>query len=228
MTNIQLIGCIVIVCIVLYAIISFLQDNKPLKVCLVIGVLTLSANLLSDQITEIWEKIIVEREISLILQPNKGLFDTPTPVPTPTLSLFSSDEMVTLSVGIQAPASDFLFPESINEFLTEEKMNQVLKDGALNKIEMSLRSQMAINEILARYGYEFTRQDTKSAEQAREKFYGKEWYRELKGQFPSDIEYLKNYYFTEAEKANFEALIKWQEKNNVDFYVGLDGTVFRD
>ena len=35
-------------------------------------------------------------------------------------------------------------------------------------------------------------------------------------------------YIIGAEKANFEALIKWQEKNNVDFYVGLDGTVFRD
>ena len=228
MTNLQLIGCIVIVCIVLYAIIAFLQDNKPFIVCLIIGVLMLTTSLLSDQIPEIWKKIIDESENLSILQTNKGVSNTPTPVPTPTPSLSSSDEMVTLSAGIQVPASDFLFPESINEILTEERMNQVLKKGALNKIDMNLRSQMAINEILARYGYEFTRQDTKSEEQAREKFYGKEWYQELRGSYPSSIEKLQEFHFTEAEKANFEALIKWQEKNNVDFYVGLDGTVFRD
>lgn len=222
MIDIRIIGCIAILCIVLYAIIAYLQDKKPIVVCIVIGVLTLSASLLSDQIIEMLKGYIGENENSSIILMIEELFNIQTP------SKYSSDKMVTLSAGIQVPASDFLFPESINEVLTEERMNQVLKKGALNKIDMNLRSQMAINEILARYGYEFTRQDTKSAEQAREKFYGKEWYQELRGSYPSSIEKLQEFHFTEAEKANFEALIKWQEKNNVDFYVGLDGTVFRD
>ena len=245
MTKVLLIGGIVIVCIVLYAISAYLQDSKPIIICLVIGVLTLSASLLSDLITSIIQdrdndhstSSSISRNIDIVsITPSQVFSATPTSVPTatPTLvppvtsSAYGSDDMVTLIGGIQAPASDFLFPESRNEILTKERMDQVLKEGAANKIEMNLRSQMAINEILARYGFIFQRQDTKSSEQAREKFSGKEWYQELQGKYPSDINTLKDNYFTEEEQANYKALNDWQVTNEVSFYVGLDGIPFTD
>lgn len=212
MTNVIPIDYLVIICIVLYAIIAYLQGKKPtFRTCIVIGVLTLMAGLLLNYI------------YSTLTGNTGGSADSSV-----SKTIEGSDELVTLIGGVQAPASDFLFPESIDEFLTVERMDQVLEEGAENKIDMSLRSQMAINEILARYGYIFNRQDTKSAKEAREKFYGKEWYQQLQGKYPSNETILKENYFTEAEKANYQALIDWQVKKGVDFYVGLDGRPFRD
>lgn len=135
---------------------------------------------------------------------------TPTPEPTPTPVPAST---ITIYGGIEAPEADFIFPESSSAYLTTQRMDEVL--GSDDEYTRHKLSQLAINEILARYGYTFTA-DRQTAQDARDAFEDKGWYQAAQRINPSNnYETLLNNYFNTYEKANFRALNDWQKANGV-------------
>jgi hypothetical protein len=121
--------------------------------------------------------------------------------------------VITIYGGIQADASDFLFPESSSEYLTTARMNQVMESSDSNM--MHYYSQLAINELLARYGFKFT-STSQTAQDARDKFEGKGWYESVKQICPSNKwDVLRANYFNSYERANFDALNQWQKDHGV-------------
>ena len=138
-----------------------------------------------------------------------------TPIPTPTPAPAVSAEVLTIYGGIQAPASDFLFPESSSAYLSYDRMNQVLESGSSET--MHTLSQLAINELLARYGYPFT-SSSSTAEDARNKFGGTGWYQSVQSICPvgaGEWDVLRDNYFNSYERANFKALNEWQKDHGV-------------
>lgn len=143
---------------------------------------------------------------------------TPTPTPMPTFTPTPVPEVVipeviTIYGGIQATASDFLFPESSSEYLTTARMNQVMESSDANM--MHKLSQLAINEILARYGYRFT-SSSQTAQDARDQFENKGWYQSVRQICPSNQwDVLRANYMNSYERANFDALNQWQKDHGV-------------
>ena len=140
---------------------------------------------------------------------------TPIPTPTPTTAPAVSAEVLTIYGGIQAPASDFLFPESSSSYLSYDRMNQVLESGSSET--MHTLSQLAINELLARYGYPFT-SSSSTAQDARNKFGGTGWYQSVQSICPvgaGEWDVLRDNYFNSYERANFKALNEWQKDHGV-------------
>ena len=139
---------------------------------------------------------------------------TPTPIPAPTATpVPPAPDTITVYGGVQAPASDFLFPESSSTYLSYERMNQVLESSDQNT--MHARSQLAINELLARYGYTFT-SSSSTAQDARNQFEGKGWYQSVQSMCPSNQwDVLRDNYFNSYERANFKALNDWQKDHGV-------------
>ena len=148
--------------------------------------------------------------------PTPSPIPTPTPLPTPTPSPIPPvvvPNVITIYGGIQADASDFLFPESSSEYLTTARMNQVMESSDSNM--MHYYSQLAINELLARYGFKFT-STSQTAQDARDKFEGKGWYESVKQICPSNKwDVLRANYFNSYERANFDALNQWQKDHGV-------------
>ena len=137
---------------------------------------------------------------------------TATPLPTPTQVVYIP-EVITIYDGIQATASDFLFPESSNEYLTTARMNEVLESSDPNM--MHKLSQLAINELLARYGFTFT-SSSQTAQDARDQFADKGWYQSVQRVCPSNQwDVLRANYFNSYERANFDALNQWQKDHGV-------------
>lgn len=139
---------------------------------------------------------------------------TPTPSPVPTATpVPPAPDTITVYGGVQAPASDFLFPESSSTYLSYDRMNQVLESSDQNT--MHARSQLAINELLARYGYTFT-SSSSTAQDARNQFEGKGWYQSVQSMCPSNQwDVLRDNYFNSYERANFKALNDWQKDHGV-------------
>lgn len=139
---------------------------------------------------------------------------TATPVPTATLvPEVVIPEVITIYDGIQATAADFLFPESSSEYLTTARMNQVMESSDSNR--MHYLSQLAINELLARYGYTFT-SSSQTAQDARDQFENKDWYQSVRRVCPSNQwDVLRANYFNSYERANFDALNQWQKDHGV-------------
>ncbi len=137
---------------------------------------------------------------------------TATPLPTPTQAVYIP-EVITIYDGIQATASDFLFPESSREYLTTARMNEVLESSDPNM--MHKLSQLAINELLARYGFTFT-SSSQTAQDARDQFANKGWYQSAQRVCPSNQwDVLRANYFNSYERANFDALNQWQKDHGV-------------
>lgn len=138
--------------------------------------------------------------------------ETPTPIPTETptpVPAVAVSNVITIYGGIQANASDFLFPESSTEYLTTERMNQVMESSDSDM--MHKLSQLAINELLARYGFTFTK-DSQTAQDARDQFEGRAWYESAQEICPSnDYEVLLANYMNSYEVTNFRALNQWQK-----------------
>ena len=169
-----------IVLIAIYTFIAYLQGQKPFwGAFILIGVLTFIAN-------NIPKPIVLPPEENVTSSESIG---SETTIPDkPSKGATATKEWVTINQDIKAPATDFLFPESRDEYLSQDRINEVL---ASNDQETRIRrSQLAINEMLARYGYEFKKQNSKTADDAREKFSGKDWYQRIKGEYPSDAKQL--------------------------------------
>jgi len=200
--------------IAIHTFIAYLQGRRPsIGICLLIGILTFIAGIIPKPTT--------------LSGGDNTIPITSTPRMTENVAITPTEEAWVVIYGnINAPASDFLFPESRDEYLTPGRLNEVLaSDNQMTRIR---RSQMAINEMLARYGYEFKKQNSRTADDAREKFCEKDWYQHVKGIFPSDIQKLYDLYFTEIERENFDALIEWQKMNDADYYIDDYGNLYRD
>lgn len=206
-----------IVLIAIYTFIAYLQGEKPfIGAYILIGVLTFIASIIPKPILPPTENLTTSESL-----------ESETTIPNnPSEKASATEEWVTIYRDIKAPATDFLFPESRDEYLSQERINEVL---ASNDQETRIRrSQLAINEMLARYGYEFNKQNSKTADDAREKFSGKDWYQRIKGEYPSDAKELYALYFTEIERVNYDALNEWQRINDADYYIDDNGAFYRD
>ena len=126
------------------------------------------------------------------------------------------EEMISTAYdGILAPASDFLFPNSSQEYLSYEKLNQIMESS--DKYAMRSISQRAINEIYARYGYTFHGETTTSRE-AINLFSGKDWYEKCRIEYnknPLEQDVLLNDVFNDAERANVYLIWDWQENHEL-------------
>ena len=123
-----------------------------------------------------------------------------------------SGETITVIAGIQADASDFIFPYSSTQALTDADL--VKLEGSSVEEEHD-RSQLAINEILARYGYVFHPENGGSSEEAYNQFNGKAWYEAAKPYCPSTSANEMLYtYITELELSNINVICEWQKVHN--------------
>ena len=117
--------------------------------------------------------------------------------------------------GILAPASDFLFPKSSQEYLSYESLNQTMESS--DKYAMRSISQRAINEIYARYGYTFHGETTTSRE-AINLFSGKDWYEKCRIEYnknPLEQDVLLEEVFNDVERANVYLIWDWQERHEL-------------
>lgn len=118
---------------------------------------------------------------------------TPAPIVTPT----AAPTPVPTDNGEEMPASDFIFPQSNTQVLTDADFLTKLTDAAT--------CQRAINEIFARHGYEF-HYDQNSADY--EYFNSKSWYQVMtkKDQSQAMAE------FSQAELANVAAISDYRTR----------------
>ena len=130
---------------------------------------------------------------------------TPQPTPVPV-------EIITVIGGIQAPASDFMFPKSSERVLTWDELNTMLSD---NREKMHSASQMAINEMFARYGYTF-KSSTSTAREAKSYFESLDWYHSAQSYCDAtDWETVRVQYMNDIERENIERINSWQRENGV-------------
>lgn len=121
-------------------------------------------------------------------------------------------EMITVINGIQAPASDFILPYSSIRTITDEDLKKL--EGASVE-EEHYRSQLAINEILARYGYVFHPENGGASKEAYDQFNGKTWYEQAKACCPSDSANEMLYtYLSSIELDNVNIICEWQKVHN--------------
>lgn len=148
---------------------------------------------------------------------DSGSRPTPTITITPTYTStpIPPVETITLADGVQAPKSDFLFPESSSEYLSYETLNQKMESS--DKWRMRSLSQQAINEIFARHGYTFVK-NTGTAKEARERYEGKGWYVQMQAKCPvgpGEQNELRTKYFNQYERDNVKLILEWQNTHGV-------------
>ncbi|MCI6869035.1 MAG: YARHG domain-containing protein, partial [Lachnospiraceae bacterium] len=124
----------------------------------------------------------------------------------------TEDEMITVINGLQAPASDFILPYSSVRSITDDDLKKL--EGASVE-EEHYRSQLAINEILARYGYVFHPENGGASKEAYDQFQGKSWYEQAKAYCPSESANEMLYtYLSNIELANVNRICEWQKVHN--------------
>jgi hypothetical protein len=123
----------------------------------------------------------------------------------------TSGETVTVINGIQADADDFIFPYSSERLLTDADL--VKLEGSSVE-EEHYKSQLAINEILARYGYVFHPENGGSSEEAYDQFEGLAWYEEAKAYCPTTSANEMLYqYINSTESDNIDIICEWQRQH---------------
>lgn len=134
---------------------------------------------------------------------------TPMPTTTPTPTPVPVAETIVVIHGIEAPVTDFVFPHSST---TKLKNSDLKQWRSLSDRDKHFTSQLAINEIFARYGYSF-KKSTKTAEDARQHFEDLEWYKEAQKYCPSsDPDVIEKTYMTSQEVYNIKLINAWQKK----------------
>lgn len=121
-------------------------------------------------------------------------------------------EVIEIYGGIEAPTEDFIFPYSSQTILTDEDLLTLESDD----LEMMHdKSQLAINEMFARYGYTFGL-TTKTSSAAKERFEVLDWYKQVQAKCPSNSWWtLQTEYFNDIEVQNFQLLNEWQKQHGV-------------
>ena len=119
-------------------------------------------------------------------------------------------DRVTIIDGIVAPAAEFIFPYSSSQLITEKELEN-LSDDKKKRMELS---QIAINEIFARYGY-YPTANTVSAQVIRDKYKDRDWYNNAKNRCPyNNQNELSEHVFNSVEVKNIEIINKWQDINS--------------
>lgn len=122
-----------------------------------------------------------------------------------------SGEKISIINNIEVPASDFLFPFSSSQLLSNADLS-VMESVSVEQMHAS--SQLAINEILARYGFGFNPDKSDTAYEAYHKFSGFAWYIEAKKYCPSSNANEMISQLNEIEKQNIEIVNNWQKAHN--------------
>ena len=139
----------------------------------------------------------------------------PTVEPTPNSEPENPQEAATqpeteptiaLPLGGTAPAGDFLFPYSGTQSITVEELDAMF--GGLEADAAYQASQLAINEIYARYGYNFHPEKSDSATAAYEYFHSLDWYNEICPQ--STAASLDQVPVNATEQQNIDTIAAWQ------------------
>lgn len=135
----------------------------------------------------------------------------PTPVSEPendqqTVVQPETEPTIALPVGGTAPAGDFLFPYSGTQSITVEELDALF--GGLQADVAYQASQLAINEIYARYGYNFHPEKSASATAAYEYFHSLDWYNEICSQ--STAASLDQVPVNDTEQQNIDTIAAWQ------------------
>lgn len=137
---------------------------------------------------------------------------TPTPEPTPAPEADQPQydgETIDLPGGGTAPAGDFLFPYSSTRLLTDDDLDQAF--GAMPTEDAALMSQHAINEIYARYGYNFHPEKSESAQLAYDYFNSLDWYTAICGSNTASS--TGEVPVSDVEQSNIETIVIWQENH---------------
>ncbi len=134
----------------------------------------------------------------------------PEPTPTPEPALPQHDgETIALPGGGTAPVEDFLFPYSSTELLTYDDLDRAFGDMATT--DAALLSQHAINEIYARYGYNFHPEKSESAQLAYDYFNALDWYTAICGS--NTASNTGEVPVSDVEQSNIETIVIWQENH---------------
>ena len=140
---------------------------------------------------------------------------TPTEAPSPTPTQSPTQEpmaIITVIGGIQAPASDFMFPYSSEQVLTQEQLNTMISS---DREEMHSASQLAINEMFARYGYTFGT-STETAREAKAYFESLDWYIIAQNYCSAtEWETVRTEYMNSVERENINRINSWQQEHGV-------------
>ena len=144
---------------------------------------------------------------------------TATPVPPATSY---NGETITIVGGIEAPASDFVFPFTSSRLLTSSELNSMTPSGEAdtNISQMTFDekqqrlniSQVAIDEIYARHGWTVADSDSPSIADlyARDYLFSLDWYRTANNLYLSGSLPASETELTAVEKQNVELLYNWQ------------------
>lgn len=120
----------------------------------------------------------------------------------------TSSGTVEVYYGLTASTEDFIFPYSSTRVLTDADL-KILEADTVD--EEHYWSQLAINEMLARYGYPFNPEKSETSRDAYDQFAGLDWYEAAKAQCPysSGADVLAN--MNSVEKKNVSILNDWQK-----------------
>jgi hypothetical protein len=133
-----------------------------------------------------------------------------------------SGETITIVGGIEAPASDFVFPFTSSRLLTSSELNSMTPSGEAdtNISQMTFDekqqrlnvSQVAIDEIYARHGLTVADKDDPSIADlyARDYLFSLDWYRTANNLYLSGSLPASETELTAVEKQNVELLYNWQ------------------
>lgn len=123
-----------------------------------------------------------------------------------------SQVTITVVNGIRADADDFILPYSSVTYLTSEDL-EILEGNTVE--EKHYKSQLAINEILARYGYVFHPENGGSAKEAYDQFEGKAWYEQAKPYCPTtSASEMIDTYLSWTERSNIDLICEWQKEHD--------------
>lgn len=120
-------------------------------------------------------------------------------------------DRVSLPGGGYAPAADFVFPSSGTELLTSEQLEA--RFGGLDRQTAWADSQLAINEIYARYGYNFHPEKSDSAAAAYRYFHSLDWYQQICG--ANTASGLGEVPLNRVEQQNVSLLAQWQSEQGM-------------
>ena len=142
--------------------------------------------------------------------PTAAPVPTQAPAATPVPTQAPAVEYVAVKYGLQAPVTDFMFPYSSERLLTQAELDSMV-DASVEV--MHSRSQLAINEILARYGYSFDPNKSDTARDIYNRVAGKDWYQQAQQQCGySDANSLIAD-MNSVEKDNINLINEWQQQH---------------
>jgi len=123
----------------------------------------------------------------------------------------SDQKSISIINGIQAPSTDFIFSHSSTSLISSKDLE--ILEASTTEQEHS-NSQMAINEILARYGYSFNPNKSDTAQEAYDKFNGLTWYDQAQAHCPYQNANEMIAQLNSTEKENINIINNWQKEHD--------------